>query len=213
MSCYIEVEIPVSQDVEWFRDLRKKMFEKGIGVKWQNGHYHITMVFIYKIPAEYHPGAIMFQSMKYKAAPFLTFDKVDAFTTKSGQHIIYLTSTRPSEEFKDMVKCVRETADRLGYEYNPDFKLHVTLGRIDAKQINLDALRSILGEVDVPSFKLQLFNARLLEYQTHKEYDSCKMFPDEESAKEAYEERVRRAFRNAFGNIQLYTDPEEFFKS
>lgn len=210
MSSYIEVEVPVKQDAEWFRDLRGKMSERGIDVKWQNGHYHITLLFIYKLPEKYHPGAIIFQSMKYKAAPFLTIDKVDAFTTKSGQHIIYLTSTSPSEEFKDILKCVRETGDRLGYEYNPDFKLHVTLGRVDSKQISLEALRSIIGEVDVPSSKLQLFNVRLLEYQTHKEHDSCTMFPDEESAKEAYEERKRRAFRNAFGNIQLYTDPEKF---
>ena len=210
MSSYIEVEVPIKQDAEWFRDLREKMSERGIDVKWQNGHYHITLLFIYKLPENYHPGAIIFQSMQYKAAPFLTFDKVDAFTTKSGHHIIYLTSTSPSEKFTEMVECVRETVDRLGCEYAPEFKLHVTLGQVDAKQISLNDLKQAIREVCVPSFTLRLFNARYLEYQTHKVYDSCTMFPDEESAKEAYEERKRQAFRNAFGNTQLYTDPEKF---
>ncbi len=210
MSSYIEVGVPLKQDAEWFRDLRVKMSERGIDVKWQNSHYHITLAFIYKFADGYSRHAPLFQSVVYRAAPSLTFDKVEAFTTKSGHHVIYLTSTSPSEKFTEMVECVRETVDRLGCEYAPEFKLHVTLGRVDAKQISLNDLKQAIREVCVPSFTLRLFNARYLEYQTHKVYDSCTMFPDKKSAEEAYEERKRQAFRNAFGNIQLYTDPEKF---
>ena len=209
-SSYIAVEVPVKQDAGWFKELREKISEHGISVKWQDGHYHITLAFIFTFPSHYSPLAPLFQSVAYKVAPYLTFDKVDAFTTLSGQHIVHLTSSSPSEGFKDIVKSVRDTVDKLGCEYAPDFKLHVTLGRVDGSQTSLEELKHTISEISVPSFTLRLINVSYLEHQTHEEYDSVVMFQDEKTAKEAWEQRVREAFRNAGSNVQLYTDPDSF---
>lgn len=210
MSSYIEVEIPVSQDAEWFRCLRKKMSEKEIDVKWQNGHFHITLVFIKNVPEEVFIYSVLYKSLEYKVGPMLSFDKLDAFTTASGQHVIYLTSSDPSRDFIDMVDSVREAINYSGCDYCQEFKLHVTLGRVASDQYSLDELKKNIKEVKIPSFTIQLKTARHLKYPTHKVVDNWVFYPDEKSAKEAYEERVRRAFCNAFGNIQLYTDPDKF---
>jgi len=210
MSNYVEVEIPVSQDAEWFRCLRKKMSERGIDVKWQNGYFHITLVFIMNVPDDVFIYSILYKSLEYKVGPMLSLDKLDAFTTSSGQHVIYLTSSNPSKDFIDMVDSVREAINSSGCDYSPEFILHVTLGRVASDQYSVEELKEIIQEVEMPSFTIQLKTARHLRYPDHRVMDTWTFFQDEKSAKEAYEERVRRAFRNAFGNIQLYTDPDKF---
>ena len=203
------MEVPVRQDAKWLTELRNKMAERGINVKWQKGHFHITLVFIYKIPEDANWMAPLFNCLEYKAAPRLTFDKVDAFASKmSGEHIIHLTSSNPSAEFTDVVNRTRAAIDELGCEYAPEFKLHVTLGRVDSKQIGIEELKQIVSEVNIPSFTLQLFNFRFLEFKTHQVYEKYVMYPDQKSADEAWEERKRQGFRNAFSNIQLFTNPD-----
>lgn len=205
---YIEVEVPVRQDAQWFKQLRAKMAEQGVNVKWQNGHFHITVAFITDHPQFANLFLPMTHSVAWKVGPFLTFDKVDAFTTRSGQHIVYLTSTNPTPEFMDMVRRIREEFKAVGCEFSTDFKLHVTLGRVEANQISLDALQRLLAQVTIPAFTLQLFNVNTLYYPSHDVYNIVSMYPDEKTAKDAYEERRRQAFRNAGSNFQLFADPD-----
>jgi DNA replication protein DnaC len=44
---YLELKIPISQYAEWLSNLCDAMAKEGIYVKWQNGWYHITVMFIY----------------------------------------------------------------------------------------------------------------------------------------------------------------------
>ena len=205
---YIEVEVPVREDALWFQQLRAKMAEQGVNVKWQNGHFHITVAFITDHPQLANLFLPMTHSVAWKVGPFLTFNKVDAFTTRSGQHIVYLTSTNPTPEFMDMVRRIREEFKAVGCEFSSDFKLHVTLGRIGANQISLDVLQRLLAKVPIPAFTLQLFNVNTLYYPSHEVYNIVSMYPDEKSAKDAYEERKRQAFWNAGSNFQLFADPD-----
>jgi len=205
---YIEVEVPVREDALWFQQLRAKMAEQGVNVKWQNGHFHITVAFITDHPQFANLFLPMTHSVAWKVGPFLTFDKVNAFTTRSGQHIVYLTSSNPTHEFIDMVKRIREEFKAVGCEFSTDFKLHVTLGRVEANQIGLDVLQRILAEVAIPAFTLQLLKVNTLYYPSHEVYNIKDMYPDEQTAQNAYEERKRQAFRNAGSNFQLFADPD-----
>ena len=205
---YIEVEVPVREDALWFQQLRAKMAEQGVNVKWQNGHFHITVAFITDHPQLANLFLPMTHSVAWKVGPFLTFNKVDAFTTRSGQHIVYLTSTNPTPEFMDMVHRIREEFKAVGCEISSDFKLHVTLGRVEANQMGLDELQCLLAEVPISAFTLQLFNVNTLYYPSHEVYNIVSMYPDEKTAKDAYEERKRQAFRNAGSNFQLFADPD-----
>lgn len=208
ISKYIEVEVPLQRDAAWFQQLRESLSQAGVSVKWQDAHYHITLAFITRHPLHANLFLPMSKSVSYKVGPFLTFDKLDVFTTPSGQHIIYLTSSHPTPEFQSLVQRVREEYQAVGCVYSTDFKLHVTLGRVDASLISLDELQQLVSQVTVPPFTFQLFNVNLLYYTSHRKYYSDVMYPDEESAKIAEEERIRRAFRNAGGNFQLYADPD-----
>ncbi len=205
---YIEVEVPVRQDALWFKQLRAKMAEQGVNVKWQNGHFHITVAFITDHPQFANLFLPMAHSVAWKVGPFLTFDKVDAFTTRSGQHIVYLKSINPTPEFMGMVHCIREEFKAVGCEFSTEFKLHVTLGRVEANQIGLDALQHLLAEVTIPAFTRQLFKVNTLYYPSHDVYNIVSMYPDEKTAQDAYEERKRQAFRNAGSNFQLFANPD-----
>ena len=205
---YIELVVPVRRDAQWFQQLREKLSRPGLGVKWQDDHYHITLAFIKHHPEFANLFLPMGKSVSWQVAPFLTFNRLDAFTTASGQHVIYLTATHPTPEFTDLVRRVRTEYQAAGCEYSTDFKLHVTLGRVDARQISLDALQQLISEVTVPAFTLQLFLINVLYYPSHELYRSEFMYPDAASAHEAYEERRRRAFRNAGSNFQLFADPD-----
>lgn len=47
-----------------------------------------------------------------------------------------------------------------------------------------------------------------VRWQNHNVIDKYRLYPDGVSAEKAAEEGKRRAFMNAFSNIQLFTDPE-----
>ena len=44
MKTYLEIKVRISYDALWFAELRKAL--KDIPVYWQNGYYHITIVFL-----------------------------------------------------------------------------------------------------------------------------------------------------------------------
>ena len=210
MEHYIELKVPIRNDAKWFKALKEKLSERGLKVKWQNAYYHITLVFITEIVSKkgrsilYAPNSCL----RYAAAPHLTFDKLDAFTSHSGDHIIHLTSSCPSKEFNDLVNSVRQAIDEAGWKHEPEFRLHVTLGRMPSGQISHEDLLAIIREVQLPAFTLQLSEARFMKRENHEVLESYHLYPDEDSAQKAMEERRRRAFMNAFSNFQLFADPD-----
>lgn len=207
MKRYLAANVNVSNNAHWLNDLKRRIEERGIGVKWQNKYYHITLAFIYDIPEGVNERPALYKCLAYRTAPSLTFDKLDVFTTSSGNHVINLTSSNPSAEFCKLVSDVREAVDGLGCDYNQDFRLHVTLGRVAGEQISVDDLKAIIDEVSMPSFAYTLESVEYLRYDNHEKIDQWKFYPDEEAAEAAREERKRRAYRNALSNIQLFTDP------
>lgn len=190
------------------------MFENHVNIRWQDGHYHITVVFVNKIieKPNIHPYAPVFKCLSYKVAPHLTFDKLDVFTSRSKDnpnHVVCLTSSCPSKEFSDFVDNTRKIIDEAGWDYEPDFRLHVTLGRISAKLISLEELKNIISQVSVPPFTLQLFNANFMQRTPkHEILAEYILYPDKESAKAAEDERKQRAVANALSNFQIFADPE-----
>ena len=160
MSNYLELKVPVSWSAEWFDVLRREMENAGIGVRWQKAYYHITIAFINN---DEPVGAISaaFNSLLARYdAPSLTFDKIDAFETKSGGEIIIdLTASRPSAEFSVLAEVLRNAARNAGAEIDGGFLLHVTLGRIEAGNSTLETVKGIVEKINVPPFNLTLQEA------------------------------------------------------
>ena len=207
---YIELQVPITENEEWFNELRRKMFENHVNIRWQDGHYHITVVFVNKIieKPNIHPYAPVFKCLSYKVAPHLTFDKLDVFTSRSGEHIINLTSSCPSKEFSDFVDNTRKIIDEAGWDYEQDFRLHVTLGRISTERVSLEKLKKIISQVSVFHFTRQLLNASFMQRTPRHEILEYVLYPDKESAKAAEDERKQRAVANALSNFQIFADPE-----
>ena len=101
------------------------------------------------------------------AAPVLTFDTLEAFTTQGGgMHIVYLTASRVSDEWAAFVDRLRAKLIGLGYHLGP-FRLHVTLARVPAGSIGLDALLHRIDSVAVPQISSPLTKA---DYRFYREF-------------------------------------------
>ena len=88
----------------------------------------------------------------------LTFNKLDAFTSKnSGQHIVNLTSTCESEEFTALIIQLRTAATEVGASPE-DYRLHVTLGRVEGDAATLDTISDILSTIQLKPFTLKFSN-------------------------------------------------------
>lgn len=79
-------------------------------------------------------------------APELTFDKLDAFGKRSGGGVVFLTCTSVPESLLQMVDALRQDLEAAGCVIESDFKLHVTLGRVDKDvHVEADLLPKALG--------------------------------------------------------------------
>lgn len=165
MKSYLEVKVPIEVNAPWFEELRKKMDEHHISVRWQNGFHHITVVFIDEGPSIESLECVFRECLEGCLAPNLTFDKVDAFSISSGRYIVYLTAEHPSNEFMALVKDVRDAVKTTGCEFGDNFRLHVTLGRVFDEHVDLEQLRDITNSIAVPSFTLRLPEVRYMEYR------------------------------------------------
>lgn len=154
---YLELKVPVGKNATWLTRLREALAEEGISVKWQDGWYHITVVFVNDdrhVPLLYSEFNKILNSRK---APSITLDKIGAFTTRGGlQHIVYLASTQPSEDVIKIIRDIRDSAKSIGANYDSDFRLHISLGRIDAHAYNLEKVKNIVEGIDIPPFTLEL---------------------------------------------------------
>ena len=172
MSNYLELKTPIRQNAEWFVKLREAMDAAHIPVKWQRrGSYHITVVFIKDDQQVDDLRDAFDRHLNECLAPALTFDRLDAFIAKNCDEIILnLTSSHPSAQFYDFVSIVRQVASDLGAEMESDFKLHITLGRINVASTNLEDVKKVAASIQVPPFTLSLTDA---EYRYFKGESIC----------------------------------------
>ena len=151
---YFAIEVPLRRNAKWLGRLHDIL--RDANVKWQNGHYHITMSFICG-HIDYCSAYVVMVQRKLEnfSVQHLTFDKLGAFTARSGEHIVYLTVSNPDTNFINLVNMIRGEVNKYDVK-QADFRLHVTLGRIDGSSISLEELQKRIEEVELPRFTLRL---------------------------------------------------------
>lgn len=163
---YIEIEVPLRQSAEWMGELKQVMREAYVPVRWQNGYYHITLAFLERVPSREEVIAIIMRHLESFEAPELTFDKLDAFGKRSGGGVLFLTSTAVPENFMRMVDALRQDLEAAGCMIEADFKLHVTLGRVERDaRVDAERLRELAENVEVPAFSLRLKTVNYREFR------------------------------------------------
>ena len=168
-STYLELKVPLRWSAEWFENLRNAMAEEKIPVKWQGGSYHITAVFANNTSERERVQELLdaFERILSKQTPLsLTLDKVDAFVTQSNEEIIVnITSKSPSKEFVALMDKLRTEAKNVVGDIESEFRLHITLGRIDSSKASIEQVRRITDSITVPSFDLSLKEAEFRFYR------------------------------------------------
>ena len=154
MKSYLELKVPIRYEDSWFQQLRTLL--DGVDIRWQRGYYHITMAFLDFAPDGVNlvPGlnGILDEAM----AQTITFDKLDAFASGYHRQVIHLTTTDAPDDFLALVKDVRRYFISKGCEIQSDFKLHVTLGRVQDSRMNVRKLQDIISQVDLPTITMEL---------------------------------------------------------
>ena len=154
MKSYLELKVPIRYEDSWFQQLRSLL--DGVDIRWQRGYYHITMAFLDFAPDGVNlvPGlnGILDEAM----APTITFDKLDAFASGYHRQVIHLTTTDAPDDSIALVKDVRRYFISKGCEIQSDFKLHVTLGRVQDSRMNVRKLQDIISQVDLPTITMEL---------------------------------------------------------
>ena len=154
MKSYLEIKVPISFDDYWFRELRDLL--DGVDIRWQRGYYHITMAFLDFAPDHVNLVPGLNNILDDAVAPTLTFDKLDAFASGYHRQVIHLTTTDAPQDFLALVEDVRRYFKTKGCEIQSDFKLHVTLGRVQDARMNVRKLQDIISQVDLPTFTMEL---------------------------------------------------------
>lgn len=166
MKSYLEIKVPVSFDDYWFRELRDLL--DGVEIRWQRGFYHITMVFLDFAPDGINLVPGINEHVKEAIAPAITFDRLDAFTAGNGRtHVIYLTASEIPEDFMALVQAIRRYMKGKGCLIQSDFKLHVTLGRVQDSRVNLRFIKDAIRQVELPDITLDLTE---VDYRVFKDY-------------------------------------------
>ena len=154
MKTYFEIKVPISFDAPWFCELREAL--KNIPVHWQNGYYHITMVFIDDTSSLSEIEAIMHKHLDNAHTVTMTFNKLDVFNTYSGMQIVHLTTDNTPEEFQRLVNNIRHDIGSTSSIIESDFKLHVTLGRITEREVDMEDVGFLIDEIDFTPITLTL---------------------------------------------------------
>ena len=154
MKSYIEIKVPISYDDYWFRELRDLL--DGVDIRWQRGYYHITMAFLDETPERVNLVPGLNEILSEAIAPTITFDTLDAFASGPHRQVIHLTTTDIPEDFLDLVEDIRRYFKAKGCVIQSDFKLHVTLGRVQEPRMNVRKLKDIISQVEMPEFTMEL---------------------------------------------------------
>ena len=155
---YLAISVPLCQDAHWFSQLRGALSH--VTVRWQKGHYHSTIAFMNEMPE----ASMLEEHFTRQTAPTLTFDKLDAFST-SSEHILCITSSKPSEAFMSLVLTLRKQLIESKCLPPQDFLLHVTLARIPIKAIALDDLKALIAPICIPTFTMTLTEVKHIIYK------------------------------------------------
>ena len=154
MKSYLEIKVPISFDDYWFQELRDLL--DGVDIRWQRGYYHITMAFLDFAPDNVNMRPGLNEILDEAMAPVITFDTLDAFASGPHRQVIHLTTSDAPEDFLELVEDVRRFFKSKGCTIQSDFRLHVTLGRVQDPRMNVNKLKDIISQVDMPSFTLEL---------------------------------------------------------
>ena len=154
MKSYLEIKVPISFDDYWFRELRDLL--DGVDIRWQRGYYHITMAFLDFAPDGVNLVPGLNGILEDALAPTITFDTLDAFASGPHRQVIHLTTTEAPEDFLALVEDVRRYFKSKGCVIQSDFRLHVTLGRVQDPRMNERKLKDIISQVDMPTFTMKL---------------------------------------------------------
>ena len=154
MKSYLEIKVPISFDDYWFQELRDLL--DGVDIRWQRGYYHITMAFLDFAPDNVNMRPGLNEILGDAVAPVITFDMLDAFASGPHRQVIHLTTSDAPEDFLDLVEDVRQFFKSKGCVIQSDFRLHVTLGRVQDPRMNVRKLKDIISQVDMPTFTLEL---------------------------------------------------------
>lgn len=154
MKSYLEIKVPISFDEYWFQELRDLL--DGVDIRWQRGYYHITMAFLDETPERVNLIPGLNELLGDAEAPTITFDLLDAFASGYHRQVIHLTTTDAPEDFLALVEDVRRFFKAKGCVIQSDFRLHVTLGRVQDPRMNVRKLKDIISQVDLPAFTMDL---------------------------------------------------------
>ena len=154
MKSYLEIKVPISFDDYWFQELRDLLDD--VNIRWQRGYYHITMAFLDFAPDNVNMRPGLNEILGDAVAPVITFDTLDAFASGPHRQVIHLTTSDAPEDFLELVEDVRRFFKSKGCVIQSDFRLHVTLGRVQDPRMNVRKLKDIISQVDMPTFTLEL---------------------------------------------------------
>lgn len=154
MKSYLEIKVPISYDDYWFRELRDLL--DGVDIRWQRGYYHITMAFLDFAPDNVNLRPGLDGILDDAVAPTITFDSLDAFASGPHRQVIHLTTTDAPADFLTLVEDARRFFKSKGCVIQSDFRLHVTLGRVQDPRMNVRKLKEIISQVDMPEITLEL---------------------------------------------------------
>lgn len=164
MKSYLELKVPIRYVDSWFAELRELL--DGVNVRWQRDYYHITMVFLDYAPDNVNLVPGLSERLEDTLAPTITFDRLDAFATGGGhKQVIHLTTSHVPEDFLALVQDIRRYMKGKGCDIQSDFRLHVTLGRVQDPRTNLRQIKEAISQVDLPDITLDLSN---VEYRVFR---------------------------------------------
>ncbi|MBR2083733.1 MAG: 2'-5' RNA ligase family protein [Muribaculaceae bacterium] len=164
MKSYLELKVPIRYVDSWFAELRELL--DGVNVRWQRDYYHITMVFLDYAPDNVNLVPGLSERLEDALAPTITFDRLDAFATGGGhKQVIHLTTSHVPEDFLALVQDIRRYMKGKGCDIQSDFRLHVTLGRVQDPRTNLRQIKEAISQVDLPDITLDLSN---VEYRVFR---------------------------------------------
>jgi len=166
MKSYLELNIPLSSDSVWYRNLLYSC--RNIPVRWQKGSWHVTIAFLDETPDPTEAARIITEALSGVKAWDFVFDTIDVFTTGSGKgHVINLTASAAPEEFMKFVTKVRGALSEGGCTIQSGFRLHITLGRVNASDISLGNVRKAVGSASAPLLRMTPVKMDLLSFPGH----------------------------------------------
>ena len=165
MKSYLEIKVPISFDDYWFRELRDLL--EGVNIRWQRGYYHITMAFLDFAPDGVNMVSGLDTIINDAVAPAITFDTLDAFASGPQRQVIHLSTTDAPDDFLALVEEIRRYFKSRGCVIQSDFKLHVTLGRVQDSRMNVRKLKDTISQVELPEISLDLTE---VDYRVFKDY-------------------------------------------